>query len=90
MAESSRGSGSRRGYPSTRENSRLALRNLYVGEQGRLILTHTAEHSRTEVRQSRMIRMHRPSRLTPKNCRLDGRQYWQSWKVDRVNNARVR
>ena len=72
-------------------NPRRALRNQQVGEQGtRLIFAHTAEHSRTEVRQSRMIRMHRPSRLTPKNCRLDGRQYWQSWKVDRVNNARVR
>ena len=90
MAESSRGSGSRRGYRSTRGNSRLALRNLHVGEQGRLMFAHTAEHSRTEVRQSRLTRMHRPSRLTPKRCRLDGRQYWQSGNVDWVNNARVR
>ena len=56
----------------------------------RLIFAHTAEHSRTEARQSRVTRMHRPLRLTPKTCTPDGRQYWQSWKVDRVNNVRVR
>ena len=84
------GSGSRRGYPSTRVNPRRALRNLHVGEQGRLIFAHTAEHTRTEVRQSRVTRMHSPSRLMPKSCKLEGRQFWQSWKVDRVSNARVR
>ena len=56
----------------------------------RLIFACTAGHSRTEVRQSRVTNMHRPSRLTPNSCKLDGRQFRQGWKVDRVNNVRVR
>ena len=40
----------------------------------RLSFVHAAKHSRTEVRQSRVTRMHRPSILTPKSNKLDGQR----------------